>query len=129
MATRRFSTLNSFIKPDSNNTPVRGICEPVKGFTSRGSKAKDGCSHVKTLLRGYPAWIRTKNNASKGRCVTVTPRGTRIYGLDSQISPRAQFPKCIRVTAGTQGFQIGDPEITLSRTQTAEQLAAEITVE
>jgi hypothetical protein len=25
--------------------------------------------------RGYPAWIRTKNNASKGRCVTVTPRG------------------------------------------------------
>src|SRR5213595_4001875 len=23
----------------------------------------------------YPAWIRTKNNASKGRCVTVTPRG------------------------------------------------------
>jgi putative endonuclease len=24
---------------------------------------------------GYPAWIRTKNNASKGRCVTVTPRG------------------------------------------------------
>ncbi len=28
-----------------------------------------------SLLRGYPAWIRTKNNASKGRCVTVTPRG------------------------------------------------------
>jgi hypothetical protein len=26
---------------------------------------------------GYPAWIRTKNNASKGRCVTVTPRGMR----------------------------------------------------
>ena len=30
-------------------------------------------------LRGYPAWIRTKNNASKGRCVTVTPRGKRIF--------------------------------------------------
>ena len=30
------------------------------------------------ILIGYPAWIRTKNNASKGRCVTVTPRGTRI---------------------------------------------------
>src|SRR6476659_9401947 len=58
------------------------------------------------------------NNASKGRCVTVTPRGTRICGLDSQISTRAQFPKCIRVTGRTQGFQIGDPEITLSRTQT-----------
>src|SRR5437762_5854969 len=27
---------------------------------------------------GYPAWIRTKNNASKGRCVTVTPRGIGI---------------------------------------------------
>ena len=26
-------------------------------------------------LSGYPAWIRTMNNASKGRCVTVTPRG------------------------------------------------------
>ncbi len=25
----------------------------------------------------YPAWIRTMNNASKGRCVTVTPRGIR----------------------------------------------------
>src|SRR4029077_18325385 len=36
----------------------------------------------------------------------------------SQILPRAQFPKCIRVTARTQGFQIGHPEITLSRTQT-----------
>src|SRR6202041_2142449 len=23
----------------------------------------------------YRAWIRTMNNASKGRCVTVTPRG------------------------------------------------------
>src|SRR6478672_2208011 len=72
----------------------------------------------KAFYAGYPAWIRTMNNASKGRCVTVTPRGTRICGLDSQILPRAQFPKCIRVTARTQGFQIGHPEITLSRTQT-----------
>ena len=24
---------------------------------------------------GYPTWIRTMNNASKGRCVTVTPSG------------------------------------------------------
>src|SRR4029077_12504113 len=31
--------------------------------------------------RGYPAWIRTKNNASKGRCVTVTPRGNRLADL------------------------------------------------
>jgi hypothetical protein len=27
------------------------------------------------VLRNYRAWIRTMNNASKGRCVTVTPRG------------------------------------------------------
>src|SRR6476660_5831777 len=58
------------------------------------------------------------NNASKGRCVTVTPRGTRICGLDSQISPRAQFPKCIRGMVKTRVFQIDDPEITLSRPQT-----------
>ena len=27
---------------------------------------------------GCPAWIRTMNNASKGRCVTVTPQGNAI---------------------------------------------------
>ena len=27
------------------------------------------------ILSGCPAWTRTKNNASKGRCVTVTPQG------------------------------------------------------
>jgi hypothetical protein len=54
-------------------------------------------NHVsaETLLRGYPAWIRTKNNASKGRCVTVTPRGMRICDLDSQISPPAQLPNFV----------------------------------
>jgi hypothetical protein len=40
---------------------------------------------------GYPAWIRTKNNASKGRCVTVTPRGSetldfRLMIADLQLS-------------------------------------------
>ena len=34
---------------------------------------------------GYPAWIRTKNNASKGRCVTVTPRGISICDFRSAI--------------------------------------------
>ena len=29
----------------------------------------------KAFYAGYPAWTRTKNNASKGRCVTITPRG------------------------------------------------------
>ena len=38
-----------------------------------------GEAHVgRRPLRGYPAWIRTKNNASKGRCVTITPRGSLI---------------------------------------------------
>ena len=32
---------------------------------------------------GYPAWIRTMNNASKGRCVTVTPRGTADFRFSS----------------------------------------------
>ncbi len=27
------------------------------------------------LCYGCPAWTRTKNNASKGRCVTITPQG------------------------------------------------------
>src|SRR6266480_6886280 len=35
-------------------------------FSERGNQCLKSC---------YPAWIRTKNNASKGRCVTVTPRG------------------------------------------------------
>src|ERR1043166_5499152 len=72
-------------KADSKYTPVQQICERAAG-NSEG---------------GYPAWIRTKNNASKGRCVTVTPRGTRISGLDSRISPPTQFPKCIRLTVKT----------------------------
>ena len=41
---------------------------------------------------GYPAWIRTMNNASKGRCVTVTPRGNWYFRLsaaqlNSQLRP------------------------------------------
>jgi multidrug resistance efflux pump len=35
--------------------------------------------------RGYPAWIRTMNNASKGRCVTVTPRGNPILDCRAPI--------------------------------------------
>src|SRR6202140_2860497 len=35
---------------------------------------------------GYPAWIRTKNNASKGRCVTVTPRGKEILDFQSAMA-------------------------------------------
>jgi hypothetical protein len=34
----------------------------------------------------YPAWIRTMNNASKGRCVTVTPRGTS-SAVAGQVEP------------------------------------------
>ena len=45
----------------------------VKGFVSGDGLMMRGLSHVlrkRSGLRGYPAWIRTKNNASKGRCVT-----------------------------------------------------------
>jgi hypothetical protein len=42
------------------------------GFLSDGlPSASDSASN------GYRAWIRTMNNASKGRCVTVTPRGKK----------------------------------------------------
>ena len=40
---------------------------------------------MERLEGGYPAWIRTKNHASKGRCVTVTPRGMRIWDFRSAI--------------------------------------------
>jgi hypothetical protein len=37
---------------------------------------------------GCPTWIRTKNNASKGRCVTITPSDKRmkikLLGADAQ---------------------------------------------
>ena len=48
----------------------------VKGFATRGEIPGTNRHVRRSLLRGYPAWIRTMNNASKGRCVTVTPRGT-----------------------------------------------------
>src|ERR1043166_1897921 len=64
-------------KADSKYTPVQQICERAAG------NSRDG----------YPAWIRTKNNASKGRCVTVTPRGMRFVILDSRFSIQAQRPK------------------------------------
>jgi hypothetical protein len=67
------------------------------------------------------------NNASKGRCVTVTPRGTRICGLDSRISPPAQFPKCIRVMIETPVRRSAIRKLRSS--EGAEQLAAKITVE
>jgi hypothetical protein len=54
------------------------------------SRSGKSCSGIKTACQrsfartislenkdGYRAWIRTMNNASKGRCVTVTPRGKK----------------------------------------------------
>ena len=48
------------------------------------------------ILIGYPAWIRTKNNASKGRCVTVTPRGMRICDFRLPIFDSSAIAKNIR---------------------------------
>ena len=51
----------------ARNDTMEGYLSINETFHSRPNRA--------AILRGYPAWIRTKNNASKGRCVTVTPRG------------------------------------------------------
>ena len=51
--------------------------------------------------RGYPAWIRTKNNASKGRCVTVTPRGNRLADL--------------RFSTAQRKLQLGDEQLEINR--------------
>ncbi len=48
---------------------------------------------MERLEGGYPAWIRTKNNASKGRCVTVTPRGMRIWDFRSAIFDSSAMSK------------------------------------
>jgi hypothetical protein len=48
-----------------------------------------GCGTPATAVDsedGYPAWIRTMNNASKGRCVTVTPRGIAIVDFRFSIA-------------------------------------------
>lgn len=42
---------------------------------------------------GYPAWIRTMNNASKGRCVTVTPRGNWPVRFQKQGFMHLQVPQ------------------------------------
>src|SRR5436190_6859680 len=62
------SMFNSFIKANDKHTLIWAICE-------RPSSVRRSCSEGSRGYGGYPAWIRTKNNASKGRCVTVTPRG------------------------------------------------------
>src|SRR5438552_7143188 len=48
---------------------------------------------VRSNASGYPAWIRTKNNASKGRCVTVTPRGISISDFRLAIFNSSAMPK------------------------------------
>ena len=51
---------------------VRSALRPV-AIPALGNHTRET---MKRIGFGYPAWIRTMNNASKGRCVTVTPRGT-----------------------------------------------------
>ena len=53
-------------------------------FLLRNRAGRGAATWAEGRLRGYPAWIRTKNNASKGRCVTVTPRGKGTF--DSRFS-------------------------------------------
>src|SRR5881275_2832734 len=54
---------------------MRKIVKAVSQVWGESCESQHICP-LRTGLGGYPAWIRTKNNASKGRCVTVTPRGT-----------------------------------------------------
>ena len=57
-------------------------------------KAFGLCRSLHRQCMRYPAWIRTMNNASKGRCVTVTPRGIDlepvIHRAQSEPAPRDQ---------------------------------------
>ena len=104
---------------------------------------------------GYPAWIRTKNNASKGRCVTVTPRGTlkgdfRLAILDQTaigkmpeeafgviLDSNASFRGCVTVTP--RGTRICDFRLAIFNSgavfkikrdcASAKQLAEKIKVE
>ena|SRR5205814_1730834 len=58
-----------------SSTPLRGARnDTMEGYLSINETFHSRPNRA-AILRGYPAWIRTKNNASKGRCVTVTPRG------------------------------------------------------
>src|SRR5437868_13583537 len=62
---------------------MRKIVKAVSQVWGESCESQHICP-LRTGLGGYPAWIRTKNNASKGRCVTVTPRGNP----DSRFSMR-----------------------------------------
>src|SRR6266481_38984 len=92
---------NSFIRRTQNIRPFSKFANALGVPLSGGDYGARVASRVnanskQVLLRGYPAWIRTKNNASKGRCVTVTPRGMRFAILDSRFSIQAQCPKSER---------------------------------
>ena len=49
-----------------------------KGILGEFRRISFATRFLGAILDGYPAWIRTMNNASKGRCVTVTPRGIAV---------------------------------------------------
>jgi hypothetical protein len=63
------------------------LSQEISRFVSRRGGPFSTFSRVrpKAFYAGYPAWIRTKNNASKGRCVTVTPRGISMCDFRSAI--------------------------------------------
>jgi hypothetical protein len=73
----RFSSTSGYLKNQSEMTDLGSFVQhlkPPKGF---GLHAVDALLELFSwrIRVGYRAWIRTMNNASKGRCVTVTPRG------------------------------------------------------
>ena len=65
------------------------------GEFARRRKSRSLGSRKTARRSGYPAWIRTMNNASKGRCVTVTPRGKMVArdarSLATQLIPHSRI--------------------------------------
>ena len=64
---------------------------------------------VRPVVIGYPAWIRTMNNASKGRCVTVTPRGIRISIFDCRFWISALAAHILRSQIANRNSQFNRP--------------------
>src|SRR6266496_3395806 len=80
-------------------------CMSLQNALERNSHRQNAC-----LEGGYPAWIRTMNNASKGRCVTVTPRGIpkgdfRLAILDQTAIGKMPGETCIRIKNNPESFR------------------------
>ena len=95
---RRFGSLPPFPRSLVTNSPRTNEGDPdATAARAKNDLIRENLPQgiISNSLRecGYPAWIRTKNNASKGRCVTVTPRGIRIRDFRFAIFDSSAMPK------------------------------------